>query len=66
MFWTWLKLSHPSIVGLPWCVCTHPIDPIGIYFLCCTHGNERKWTHDLVCDIFAAIVQDINFHVEQE
>jgi len=47
-------------------VCTHPIDPMGIYFLRCAHGNERTWTHDVVHDIFVGIVQDANFYVEQE
>jgi hypothetical protein len=29
-------------------MCTHPIDPMGIHFLCCFHGNEHTWTHDAI------------------
>jgi len=32
MMWMRFKLSHPSIVGLFQCVCTHPIDIMGIHF----------------------------------
>ncbi len=30
---TQLGLPHFSIVGIPWRVCTHPIDPMGIHLL---------------------------------
>jgi hypothetical protein len=46
MFWTWLKLPHLSIVGLIWCVYTHPFNPKGVHVLCRTHGNERIGTHN--------------------
>ncbi len=49
------KLSHPSIPGLPQCVCTYPIDLMGIHLLCYAHSNEHKRTHDLVRDTFVAI-----------
>jgi hypothetical protein len=38
---TWLILPHFSTTGLPWCVCTHPIDLMDIHLLCCAHGNEH-------------------------
>jgi len=57
----WLGLPHPSIAGILQCVCTHPISPMGIHFLCCAHG-----AHDVIHDTFAAIVWDASFHVEQE
>jgi hypothetical protein len=44
--WTWLGLPHPSIIGIPWCVCTHPINFMGIHFLRYVHGNEHTKTHD--------------------
>jgi hypothetical protein len=47
-------------------MCTHPIDPIGIHLLHCTHGNEHTRTHDVICDIIAAIVQDAGFHMGQK
>jgi hypothetical protein len=56
-------LHHPSIVSIPWCVCTHPIDPMGIYLLHCVHGNERTGTHDAIHDTFATITRDVNLHV---
>jgi hypothetical protein len=60
---TQLELPHPSIASLPWCVCTHLIDPMGIHLLHCAHGNERMGTHDAVCNTFVAIAQDVGFHV---
>jgi hypothetical protein len=56
VFWIWLRLPHPSIVGIFQCVCTHPIDLMGIHLLRRAHGNERTWTHDALCDTFATIV----------
>jgi hypothetical protein len=47
-------------------VCTHPINPMGIHFLCCVHGNERTRTHDVICDTFVAIVQNVGYHVGRE
>jgi hypothetical protein len=65
-FHTWLKLSHLSIVGIPQCVCTHPIDPTNIHFLHCVHGNERTGTHDAICNTFVAIMQDASLHMGWE
>jgi hypothetical protein len=62
----WLGLPHLSIISLPWCVCTHPINPTGIHFLCCTHANKCIGTHDVVFDIFAIIAQDVDFHLGWE
>jgi len=45
----------PSITGIPRCVCTHPIDPMGIHFLCCAHGNKKIGTHDVICNTFVTI-----------
>ncbi len=47
-----LGLPHLSIISFPQCVCTHPIDPMGIHLLCCTHGNEHKRTLHVICDTF--------------
>jgi hypothetical protein len=30
-FWTWLRLPHPLITNIPQCMCTHPINPMGIH-----------------------------------
>jgi hypothetical protein len=59
-------LPHPSIASIPRCVCTHPINPIGIHFLCFAHGNECIGTHDIIRDIFVAIARDASFHVGRE
>ncbi len=66
VFQIWLRLPHPSIVSIPWCVCTHPIDPMGIHLLCCVHANELTWTHDAIHYTFVAIMKDVGFHVGQE
>jgi hypothetical protein len=36
---------------------------MGIHFLWCAHGNERTETHDAIHDTFAAIMQDVSFHM---
>ncbi len=59
----WLGLLRPLIANTPWCMCTHPIDPMGVHLLCCFHGNECTCIHDAVRDTFTAIVQDVSFHV---
>jgi len=56
MLQTRFGLPHPSITGLFQCMCTHPIDPIGIHLLHCTHGNEHTRTHDVIRDTILAIV----------
>jgi hypothetical protein len=65
-FWTWLGLPHPSIVGIFQCMYTHPIGATSVHFLHCAHGNEHTGTHDVVHDIFVAIIQDAEFHVGWE
>ncbi len=58
---TW---TTPSInCRYPWCVCTHPIDIMGIHFLHCVHGNKWTGTHDVVRDTFVTIAWDAGFHV---
>jgi hypothetical protein len=38
----WLGLPYPSIVGIPRCVCTHPINTIGVHlFMLC----PWQWMH---------------------
>ncbi len=44
-------------------MCTHPIDLMGIHLLHYVHGNERIGTHDVICNTFVAIAQDVGFHV---
>ncbi len=65
-FCTWLRLPHLSIASIHRCVCTHPINPMGIHFLRCVHGNERTRTYDVICDTFVAIVQNVGYHVGRE
>jgi hypothetical protein len=49
---TRLGLSHPLIFGVSHYICNLPLDPMGIHFLCCTHGGERATLHDVVQDVF--------------
>jgi hypothetical protein len=65
-FCTWLGLPHPSIVSFLPCACTHPIDPMGIHLLHCSHGNEHTSTHVVICNTFAIVAQDISFHLGQK
>jgi hypothetical protein len=62
-FRTRLGLPHPLIVGIFWCVCTHPINVTSVHLLCCASGNECMGTHDAIQDTFAAITRDDDFHV---
>ncbi len=64
MFQKWLGLPHPSIAGIFWCVCTHPINATSVHFLCCANGNECMGTHDVVRDTFVAIAWDVDFYVK--
>jgi hypothetical protein len=56
-------LPHPLITCILRCVCTHPIDPMGIHLLCYVHDNECIGTHDAIHDTFAAIGRNVGFHV---
>jgi len=51
-FRTQLGLPHPSIVSIPQCVCTHPINPMGIHLLHCVRGNKLIGTHDAILQHF--------------
>jgi hypothetical protein len=59
----WFGLSHPSIVGIRQCVCTHPIKPMSIHFLHRVHDNKHIRTHDIIHDTFVAIAWDDGFHM---
>jgi hypothetical protein len=64
--WIHLRLPHLSIANILWCVCTHPIDLMGIHLLHCVHGNEHMETHDGIHNTFGAIVWYVGFHVGRE
>ncbi len=61
-----LWLPHPSITCIPWCVCAHPIDLMGIHLLCCVHDNECTGTHDAIHNTFVTIGQNVSFCVGRE
>jgi len=61
-----LGLPHPLIMGIFRCVCTHPINFMGIDLFRCAHGNEHIKTHDGIHNIFAAITQNASFHMGRE
>jgi hypothetical protein len=63
LLWTRFRLPHPSNTSLPQCVCTHPIDHVGIHLLCCAHGKEHTKTHDVISDIFVSIAWYASFHM---
>jgi hypothetical protein len=39
---------------------------MGIHLLCCIHGNEHTKTHDAICNTFATIAQNVDFHMKWE
>jgi hypothetical protein len=61
-----LGLPHPSITCILRCVCTCPIDLMGIHLLRCAYGNKCIGIHDVICDTFATIARDVKFHVGWE
>jgi hypothetical protein len=60
--WIQLGLPYPLIASILRCVCTHPINSMGIHLLCCAHGNKHTIIHDAICDTFTTIVWDVDFH----
>jgi hypothetical protein len=65
-FRAWLGPPQLLIANIPWCVCTHPIDPMGVHFLCCVHGNKHTRTHDAIHDTFFVIARNVDLHVGWE
>jgi hypothetical protein len=61
-----LGLPRPSITSISQCVCTHPIDLMGIHLLRCVHNNKCIRTHDVIHNTFTPIAQNVGFHVGQE
>jgi hypothetical protein len=62
-FQMWFGLPYPSIADIPWCMCTHPIDTMGIYLWHCAHNNKHTTTHNVVCDTFVTIVWNVVFYM---
>jgi hypothetical protein len=47
-----LGLFHPLVLGVSHCICSQPLDPIGIYLLHCAHGGKRMTSYDVVRNVF--------------
>ncbi len=60
-----LCLSHLLILGVSHCICSQPLDPMGIHLFHCIHGGEKMVSHDVVRDVFTAIGKSARFHVSQ-
>jgi len=58
-----LSLSHPLVFGVSHCICSQPLDPMGIHFFRYAHGGERTISHNVMQDVFLAIAKDARFHV---
>jgi len=54
-FYIQLGLPHPSIACISWCVCTHPINFMGIHLLHCVHDNKHIGTHDVIHNTLAPL-----------
>jgi hypothetical protein len=63
VFRTWLGLLYLLIISHFWCICTHPIHPMGIHLLHCALGNKCTTIHDAIRNTFVTIVRDVDFHV---
>ncbi|CAM6108781.1 unnamed protein product [Calypogeia fissa] len=48
------------------CVCGHPLDPVGIHILHCSHGSKQTATHDDLRNVLTAIALDAGYHVSAE
>jgi hypothetical protein len=42
MLWTRFGLPHPSIIGIPRCMCTHPIDAMSVHLLHCAMAMSAQ------------------------
>jgi hypothetical protein len=60
-----LKLPYPSITCLLGCVCTHPIDPLGIHLLWCSHGLNALGHITQFLTSWHPF-KEVGFHVVQE
>jgi hypothetical protein len=58
-----LSLSHPLVLGVSQYICSQPLDPMGIHLFHYVHAKERMALHDVVQNVFVAIVKDAGFHV---
>lgn len=65
-FQMWFRLPHLSIAGILRCMCTLPIDTMGIYLIHCAHNNEHTRTQDAICSTFVTIVRNAIFYMRQE
>jgi hypothetical protein len=43
-----LNFSHPLILRVSHCICSQPLDPMGIHLLHYTHDGQRIASHDVV------------------
>jgi hypothetical protein len=43
-----LGLSHPLLLGVSHCICSQPLDPMGIHLFCCAHGGEKMTSHNVM------------------
>jgi hypothetical protein len=59
------RFPHPSITCLLGCVCTRPIDPLGIHLLWCSHGaNALAHITQFLMSLHP--FKEVGFHVVQE
>jgi hypothetical protein len=60
-----LGVSHPLILGVSHCICSQPLDVMGIHLFHYTHGADKMVLHDVVRDVFMAIGKSARFDVLQ-
>ncbi len=60
---TRLGFPHPLVLKMSYCICSQPLDPMGIPLVQCVHGGERMASHGVVWNAFEVITRDEKFHV---
>ncbi len=53
-----LGFSHFLVFGVSNCICSQPLNLMGIHLLHCAHDGEKMVSYDVVRDAFVALVKD--------
>jgi len=63
---TRLGFSHHLVLGVSHYICNQPLDFMGIYLFCWTHGGERMILHDVMWNAFVVIATNVGLHMLQD
>jgi hypothetical protein len=62
--WTYFLVKYESI-GVSQCICSQPLDPMGIHLFWCVHGEKTTISHDVMWDVFVTTTRNVRFHISQ-